>query len=234
MRTGPPGRRELRPKRQHGQQAGGGDLIEEEREQLQRGRISPVQVFPGTVHGGCCSASSTIHATNASWVFCFCFCGLRVSGGMPSGCGSESKAANSGRVSAWGKRYARERLLEFAQLGLRRILPRKLQQPLQMLDDGIERTVLVIGRAAKFDAGGAFGRDLLFERLHQAGFANAGLTTEQHDLSFAAFGLRPALAQQADFQVSADQRREACTDRHLKAALCFTLPHDAVQRQREW
>src|SRR6266849_4988332 len=53
-----------------------------------------------------CSASSTSHATNASWVFCFCFCGLSVRGGALSGCGSESREANRDRVSAWGKRYA--------------------------------------------------------------------------------------------------------------------------------
>ena len=93
-----------------------------------------------------------IHATNASWVFCFCFCGLSVSGGDPSGCGSESKAAKSGRVSAWGKRYGRECLLEFVSLALRRILSLKLQEPLQVVDDRIEGTVLMIGRAAKLDA----------------------------------------------------------------------------------
>src|SRR5262249_28724507 len=49
------------------------------------------------------SASSMIHATNASCAFCFCFCGLSVRGGIPSGCGNESKVANSGRVSAWGE-----------------------------------------------------------------------------------------------------------------------------------
>ena len=71
-----------------------------------------------------------------------------------------------------------------------------------MLNDWIECTVLVIGRAVKFDTGGAFGHDLLFERLHQARFANPRLTTEQHDLAFAAFRLRPSFPQQADFQVS--------------------------------
>jgi len=49
------------------------------------------------------SASSIIHATNAFCVFCFCFCGLNVNGGIPSGCGRESKAASNGAVSAWGK-----------------------------------------------------------------------------------------------------------------------------------
>jgi hypothetical protein len=62
----------------------------------------------------------------------------------------------------------------------------------------------MIGRTAKFETGRTFGQDLLFERLHKSGFANAGLATKQHDLPFAAFGLRPPFPQQTDFQVSAD------------------------------
>ena len=49
--------------------------------------------------------------------------------------------------------------------------------------------------------------DLLFEFLHQAGFANACLTTEQHDLSCAFFGLRPASLQQPEFFFATHQRR---------------------------
>src|SRR5262245_26564802 len=97
-----------------------------------------------------------------------------------------------------------------------------------MLDDGIEGTVLVVRRTAEFDAGGAFGYDLLFERLHQPRLANAGLATEQDDLPFAAFRLCPPLAQQANFQISADQRRQSCIDRDLKTALRCTLPQDSV------
>ena len=100
-----------------------------------------------------------IHATNASWVFCFCFCGLRVSGGIPSGCGNESKVANSAGYRPGGS-DRRERLLEFVELGLRRIFSRKLQEPLQVLDDGIEGAVLMIGRAAKLDARRALGYGL--------------------------------------------------------------------------
>ena len=55
-----------------------------------------------------------------------------------------------------------EGLLEFGQLRLGRVVRGKLQEPLQVLDEGIEGTVLVIGRAAKLDPGGAFGTGLLF------------------------------------------------------------------------
>jgi hypothetical protein len=69
----------------------------------------------------------------------------------------------------------------------------KLQEPLQMLNNGIEGTILVIGRAAKFDASGTLDQDLLFEHLHQARFANARLPTEQHHLPCTLLGLRPPL-----------------------------------------
>ena len=57
-----------------------------------------------------------------------------------------------------------------------------LQQALQMVDDGVEGALLVIGRSAPFNPGVGRGANMLFQHLHQAGFANAGLTAEQHDL----------------------------------------------------
>jgi hypothetical protein len=68
----------------------------------------------------------------------------------------------------------------------------KLQEPLQVLNDRVEGTVLMIGRAVKLDAGHALRHGILFECLHQTGFANPGLTAEQHHLARAFFGLRPA------------------------------------------
>ena len=78
-----------------------------------------------------------------------------------------------------------------------RLLALKLQEPLQVLNEGIEGAVLMVGGAAKLDAGSPFGHDLLFERLHQAGFANPSFATEQHDLAGTFFGLLPAPLQYA-------------------------------------
>ena len=46
-----PGRAEVGPKGQQGQDAGGGALIDQQAEKLQRGRIDPVQVFHDKEHG---------------------------------------------------------------------------------------------------------------------------------------------------------------------------------------
>src|SRR5262245_38839968 len=45
-----PRRCELGPKGQHREHPRGRDLLEEERQHLQGGRISPLQIFPGAVH----------------------------------------------------------------------------------------------------------------------------------------------------------------------------------------
>ena len=131
-----------------------------------------------------------------------------------------------------GEAIVAQRVLEFLQLGCGSIFSRKLQEPLQVVDDRIQRTVLVIGGAAKLDAGRAFGADLLFELLHQPGFANPWLATQQHDLACTRFGLLPAPLQQRRVLRSRPPAASSPSDRHLKAALRFTLLHDAIQRQR--
>jgi hypothetical protein len=62
-----------------------------------------------------------------------------------------------------------------------------------VLNDRIKGTVLVIRRAAKLDTIGTLGTGLVFERLHQSGFADPRLTAEQHDLPCALLGLLPTL-----------------------------------------
>src|SRR5262245_50872592 len=92
-----------------------------------------------------------------------------------------------------GKAIVAEPMLEFIQLGSGIIVARKLQQALQMVDDRIERTVLVIGGAAKLNAGHPLMPKLLFDLLNQPRFANAGFATEQDYLACTLFGLLPAL-----------------------------------------
>jgi len=56
---------------------------------------------------------------------------------------------------------------QFLQLGLRHIVPLKLQHALHVLDHRIQGAVLMIGRAAKLDPCRALFHNLFFQLLHQ-------------------------------------------------------------------
>jgi hypothetical protein len=71
---------------------------------------------------------------------------------------------------------ARKGLLEFLPLGLRRIVPLKVQQAVQMGNDRIECTVLIIRGTTKLQAEGSLRYHPLLDLLHQAGFADTGLS----------------------------------------------------------
>ena len=108
----------------------------------------------------------------------------------------------------------------------------KLPGPLPQLDHRIQGAVLVIGRAT------ALKRDMrdlchvLCEHLHQARFANAGLTLHQDDLPQPLRDLRPALPQQRHFGLPSHQGRPAMGRRHLQATLGRPLAQDAIHRDR--
>jgi len=119
-------------------------------------------------------------------------------------------------------------VLKFLQLGGGSIVARKLEEALQVVDDGIQRTVLVIGGAAKLKARHPRVRELLCELLHKPGFANPGLTAEQHHLAFALPGFFPPFPQYSHFVPTPDEGRQAGADGHLKATLRRALPHDLV------
>jgi hypothetical protein len=61
-----------------------------------------------------------------------------------------------------------------------------------MLDHRVQGTVLGIGRTAEGHAHHPRWPDVLSQFLHQARFADAGLTAEQHHLSVPFGGLLPA------------------------------------------
>jgi len=78
-------------------------------------------------------------------------------------------------------------------LDVSRIVTGKLQQALQVVNDWIQRAVLGVRRTAKLDPRRALFCHLLFEFLHQAGFTNPWLSTEQHCLPFPFLRLLPPL-----------------------------------------
>src|SRR5262249_20598982 len=71
--------------------------------------------------------------------------------------------------------------------------------------DRIERSVRVIGRALMTDAGAGI-RDPVPQGLRDPGFADAGLTGQDDDLSLAVARQAPAIKQQSDLLLAADKR----------------------------
>ena len=98
-----------------------------------------------------------------------------------------------------------------------------------MLGDGIQRAVLVIGRAAELYLSRAFLADLGFQLLHEPRFPDARLTAQQHDLACPGLGLYPALVYKRQLLCSADQRGQAAADGRLKAVLRFPLRNHSIQ-----
>src|SRR5437870_311920 len=74
-------------------------------------------------------------------------------------------------------------VVEFLKLYGGSILSRKLEEALQVIDDRIQRTVLVIGGAAELHAGRFLVLKLVLELLDQPGFANPWLAAQQHHLA---------------------------------------------------
>src|SRR5271165_2483472 len=85
-----------------------------------------------------------------------------------------------------------EHFLQLVELGFGWFLRRDARRPLELLDEGIERAVAMIGRALIAQPYVLRLRDLLREPRRKSRLADAGLASDQHDLALAAPG--PALA----------------------------------------
>ena len=79
---------------------------------------------------------------------------------------------------------------------------------LHQRDDGSEGAALCIGRAAALEPGVPLGGEPLAQRQNQTRFADAGLAGEQHGLALLLEGLIPAVQEQAELLVAADEGRQ--------------------------
>src|SRR5262245_7529031 len=102
-----------------------------------------------------------------------------------------------------------------------------VQEPLEMLDDGIEGTVGMIRGTAQRQLWSTGIHYLLGEHAYQAGFANPRLTTEQHHLPPPLVTLRPALAQQPRLVLPSYQGCEPAGPRRVEATLGRTFAQHA-------
>ena len=99
----------------------------------------------------------------------------------------------------------RFQLVEFR---LRCFVAGEFQRPFEVVDDGPEGAVHVVGRALKAQGLHALRIEPLAQRAQDAALADPGLTRQQHHLAFAVLRLRPPAEQQIQFLFAAHQRRQ--------------------------
>ena len=176
---------------QHQQQAGGGDLVQEQPEQLQGGRVGPVQVFPYGQHRvlrGFCQQPGDQRFLRLLLL------ALRTQGQrrIPLWDGQRQQGGHQRYHLRQGQARRLYCLLQRGQSGLRRLLAVPVQQPLEVLNDRIEGTVGVIGGTAQRQPWRSLVHHTLGEHTHQARFANARLAAEQHHLAQPVAGSAPS------------------------------------------
>ena len=129
-------------------------------------------------------------------------------------------------------RTARQKRHELVQPSLRRILALEAGGALQLLDDGVQRTGRVMGRALAEEADVGLVLEPLAQLAHQARFADPGLTREQHHLALAVARLPPAAQQQGDLLVAPHQRRQTRRLACLEATLGPAFARNPPDRKR--
>ena len=116
------------------------------------------------------------------------------------------------RTSASGRPYcvtiSASSLSSFASVGF---VAGELQRPFEVVDDGPEGAVDVVGRALEAQRLHALHFEPLAQRAQDAALADPGFTRQQHHLAFAIPCLRPPAKQQIKFLVAAHQRRQRLT-----------------------
>ena len=172
------------------------------------------------------------HSSRARNVSSLCLAGVNDGAGKRSVVGSDSSAAHSGTVSGRARSYCSRRLNQPVEPGRRRLLTAEGEGPLVEVDGRVQPAVLVMRRATPLDDGRVhfpfdhLPQDVLLQRVHDAGLAQARLADEQDDLAHALLGLLPAVFEQVDFVIAAGQRREPGRARHLDGATGFADPLD--------
>ena len=233
VRAPRPWRTEVRTKGAQRQDAGGGALIDQEAEKLQRGRIDPVQVFHDKEHGLLRGDAQQDRQQGVQRLLLLLL-GRHGQGGIVRGQRQGEQGGQEGHGLRQRQAMLHQEPFEFAELLLWGLLPLEVQgHPLQQLDHGIQGGVLVVGRTlARRQPRLGLPGHLFCQHLHQARFANARFAAEQHHLPEAVLDLRPALPQQPDFLLPAHQWGPPGAADGFQATARHTLIEHPIDGQR--
>ena len=123
----------------------------------------------------------------------------------------------------------RRQLVEFRRGG---VIAGKARGALKLGNDRKERAVAAVRRAEIAQPDRPLGFEPLLQCRSNPGLADAGLTGNQHDLTFAVLGLGPPSQQQLDFLVAADERAQRRRTQCLETALDRALAEHLRGRYR--
>ena len=111
-------------------------------------------------------------------------------------------------------------------------LTRAPRQPaLEQISDGIQGGVLVRGRPLALYPRMGLTSHAVFQHLHQARFAHAGLARQHHHLAHAGLHSLPALHEECHFRCPSHQRRQTASRSDLEATLDPAGPQHAIHSQ---
>ena len=102
----------------------------------------------------------------------------------------------------------------------------------ELTDERKQRTVGVMRRAVVAQPDMWFGLQPLLKRKRNVRLADARLSGQHHDTTFALRGIAPAAREHLDFVVAPEQRRQSGGVLRFKAACHFARAHDLPSRRR--
>ena len=125
-----------------------------------------------------------------------------------------------------------EHLLQLLELDFGRLLRRDPRRPLELLREGMERAVAMIGRALVAKPRVSHVRDLLSEPGGQARFADARFARDQHGLALAAPGAALARDQFVALGLPPDEAGQPRRMRRVETALALGHAQGSVRLDR--
>ena len=155
-------------------------------------------------------------------------------GGIALGQRQREEGGEEGHGLGQWQAVLHQESLQFVQLLLRRFLALEAQRhPLQQIDYGIQRGILVVGRTlTRRQPRLGLARHLFLQHVHEARFPDTRFATQQHHLPEAVLDLGPALQEQPDFLLAPHQGGQARAPSRIQAAAGHTFIQDLIDLQR--
>ena len=213
--------------RQQQHQLHGGNLLDQQRQQIDQGRVRPMQVLDN-------------HQDRLPLGFfqqprCHCVGGLSL-----DLLGAQFQRRQSA-VGDWNGQQGREQryrcfvgeaetsqhAFQLDQLRFGRVFALEVEQCLQIGDNRVQGTIGKVGQTAKCQVLASLGGDLIAQYADQAGLADARFAREQHHLTGTVRAPCPAIGQELDLGAAPHERGSDARRYHPGLLLVFAHADNA-------